>query len=104
MSVPGFTAEATLYRVGDLNYIGIGTAAVTPASSQGIVPQNIECDIYIFCVDGIRYLKRDCPDGSGDTTKIGVCPPPPPPPPSHPKWWLHTAVALHLPWSQVNAG
>jgi hypothetical protein len=73
MSVPGFTAEAALYRSGDQNYIGGATAAVTPAPSQGIVPQHIECDIFIYCKDGIRYLKRDCPDGSGDTTMIGVC-------------------------------
>jgi hypothetical protein len=73
MSLPGFTAEAALYTVDDQHYIGGATAAVRLGSSQGIVPQNIECDIYIFCQNGIRYLQRDCPDGSGDTTRIGVC-------------------------------
>jgi hypothetical protein len=89
MSVPGFTAEATLYRMCDQHYVGSGSAAATQA--QGIVPQNIECDIYIFCQDGIRYLKRDCPDGSGDTTRIGTCP--------RPLWWLFIARSIfhHFP-------
>lgn len=87
MSVPGFTAEAALYRRGDQNYVGRATATVAP--SQGVIPQSIDCDIYIFCQDGIRYLKRDCPDGSGDTTRIGVCQ-------SHPWWWyLISTVAIN---------
>jgi hypothetical protein len=74
MPVPGFTAEATLSRVGDRHYAGRAADGMPP--SQGIVPQNIACDIYIFCVDGERYMKLDCPDGSGDTYEIGVCPRP----------------------------
>src|SRR5438105_1358003 len=99
MSIPGFTAEATLYRMGDQNYIGSGAAAVTPALSQGIVPQNYpppdppaDCDMYFVCVNGKRYLKRDCPDGSGDTTWVGWCPSP------KPWWWLFTAISPYHHW------
>ena len=82
MAIPGFSAEASLASTSKVRWIG--AAAVQKPTGQGIVPQNIECDIYITCVDGIRYLVRDCPDGSGEETVIGVC--------SSFRWW-----AL-LPW------
>jgi hypothetical protein len=90
MSVPGFTAEAVLGRSGDRRqHSGSGAGLDKSARSQGIVPQNIECDIYIACVDGIRYLVRDCSDGSGDETPIGTCPRP---------WWLALAPYIYHPW------
>lgn len=83
MAIPGFSAEASLATTSEGRWSGAATGQ--KPTGQGIVPQiydpdsNTECDIYIVCVDGIRYLVRDCPGGSGDTTKIGVCPPRP--------WW-----------------
>jgi hypothetical protein len=84
MAIPGFSAEASLATTSGGRWIVPATRQ--KPSAQSIVPQkypepdpNTECDIYIVCVDGIRYLVRDCPDGSGDETRIGVCPPRP--------WW-----------------
>jgi hypothetical protein len=77
MTGPGFTAEASLSSWVDRRHTG-RTDVTAAESSREVVPANIECDIYITCVDGIKYLVRDCPDGSGGETRIGVCPTP---------WW-----------------
>jgi hypothetical protein len=76
MTIPGFTAEASLPSTSNGRWISAGMRQ-TP-TGQGIVPQvytdpDTGCDMFIDCVDGILYLVRDCPDGSGDETKIGVC-------------------------------
>ncbi len=74
MAMPGFSAEASLATTSKGRWIGAAMGQKT--TGQGIVPQKIDCDMYIVCVDGIRYLVTDCPDGSGDETRIGVCPRP----------------------------
>jgi hypothetical protein len=91
MSVPGFTAEASLYR-GDQTYIGRGQAEIRPL--PGVVPQNLPCEIYIYCVDNIRYMKYDCPDGSGDTYRVGVCETRPA--------WPYARIWKHRPWIMAN--
>jgi hypothetical protein len=74
MSLPGFTAEAALFRAEDRSHWVGGTVPMgSGGSPQGIVPQGIECDISIRCIDGVRYMTRDCPDGSGETIAIGTC-------------------------------
>lgn len=94
MSLPGFTAEAALARTGKRQHHLNDRDGSMP--SRGIVPQNIECDYYIVCVDGLKYLVRDCPDGSGDESVIGTCPKPRPRP-----WWIEFGPYIRHPWFEA---
>lgn len=99
MRYPGFTAEASLPVTRDRQWIGTGT--MRQPSEPRIVYQNYptgpsdeECNFYTTCVNGIKYLTRDCPDGSGETVKVGVCPKPRP--------WLSWYIRMNPPyWSYV---
>jgi hypothetical protein len=73
MSIPAFTATAALRRIDDRHYGGNYSPAHNSKSFEAIFPQNVPCDIAIRCIDGVRYMTTDCPDGSGDTIAIGSC-------------------------------
>ncbi|MFC7548379.1 hypothetical protein [Plantactinospora sp. GCM10030261] len=73
MSLPAFTAEAALRPTATRYVAGGATGTAGRRSAGDIVPQNIACDIEIRCIDGIRYMTTDCPDGSGDTIRLGPC-------------------------------
>ena len=72
MSIPGFTAHAALRSPGRHRYAADATDAWA-SRGGGISPQNIECEITIRCINGIRYQTIQCSDGSGSTKALGPC-------------------------------